>query len=37
LDAVLRLGGWARDWDEKAAAFDLPLDLREFRSAHGPA
>jgi 8-oxo-dGTP pyrophosphatase MutT (NUDIX family) len=37
LDAVLRLGGWARDWDEKAEAFDLPLDLREFRSAHGPA
>ena len=37
LDAVLRLGGWARDWDEQAEAFDLPLDLREFRSAHGPA
>ncbi|MBR7836328.1 CoA pyrophosphatase [Actinospica durhamensis] len=37
LDAVLRLGGWARDWDEKAAAFDLPLDPRELRSAHGPA
>jgi 8-oxo-dGTP pyrophosphatase MutT (NUDIX family) len=37
LDAVLRLGGWAKDWDEKAEAFELPLDLREFRSAHGPA
>jgi 8-oxo-dGTP pyrophosphatase MutT (NUDIX family) len=36
LDAVLRLAGWERPW-EPAEVLDYPLDMREFRRAHGPA
>jgi len=36
LDAVLRLAGWERPW-EPAEVLELPLDLREYRRAHGPA
>lgn len=36
LDAVLRLAGWERPW-EPAEVLDMPLDVREYRRAHGPA
>lgn len=36
LDGVLRLAGWERPW-EPAEVLDYPLDMREFRRAHGPA
>jgi 8-oxo-dGTP pyrophosphatase MutT (NUDIX family) len=36
LDAVLRLAGWELPW-EPAEVLDLPLDVREYRRAHGPA
>ena len=36
LDAVLRLGGWERPW-EPAELLEYPLDVSEYRRAHGPA
>jgi 8-oxo-dGTP pyrophosphatase MutT (NUDIX family) len=36
LDAVLRLGGWERAW-EPAEMLEYPLDVSEYRRAHGPA
>lgn len=36
LDAVLRLAGWEQPW-EPAEVLELPLDVREYRRAHGPA
>jgi 8-oxo-dGTP pyrophosphatase MutT (NUDIX family) len=36
LDAVLRLAGWERPW-EPAELLEYPLDVREYRRAHGPA
>jgi 8-oxo-dGTP pyrophosphatase MutT (NUDIX family) len=36
LDALLRLAGWERPW-EPAEVLEMPVDVREYRRAHGPA
>ena len=36
LDAVLRLAGWELPW-ETTEVLDMPLDVRAYRRAHGPA
>lgn len=36
LDAVLRMAGWEKPWDESRVHV-LPVDVREIRRAHGPA